>query len=78
MDKKLYTEIESILEVNNLGYLLDDGCTVAENIDEILCELDSLMDDVENEDDLEDYRATYNELEELDRKYSDEVNSINK
>lgn len=78
MDKKLYSEIESILEVNNLGYLLDDGCTVAENIDEVLGELDSLMDDVENEDDLEAYRATYNELEELDRKYSDEVRSNNK
>lgn len=76
MDKKLYSKIESILEVNNLGYLLDDGFTVAENIDEILDELDSLMDDVE--DDLEAYRDAYDELEELDRKYSDEVRSINK
>lgn len=78
MDKKLYTEIESILEVNNLCYLLDDGFTVAEDIDEILCELDSLIYDAENEDDLEAYRDAYDELEELDRKYSDEVRSINK
>ena len=78
MDKKLYTEIESILEVNNLVYLLDDGYTVAEDIDEILSELDSLMDDEEDEDNLEAYRSTYVDLQCAERNYCDEVNSINK
>lgn len=78
MDKKLYTEIESILEVNNLVYLLDDGYTVAEDIDEILSELDSLMDDEEDEDNLEAYRSTYVDLQWAERNYCDEVNSINK
>lgn len=79
LKKKFLKEVEGILEIYCLEYLMDE--VEDDDIGDVYANLEILMDDTRKSKDkagLEDLTDAYEELKRAERRYCDEVNSINK